>query len=234
MATLFEKMTIGSMTARNRIVRAATAESLAAPNGGVTPELLGVYGELAWGGVGTIITGYTFVTPEGKPSKGALGMYDDTHLHLYRSLVDVAHENGACIVLQLVYGGSKSALRDDDPRRLMPADAPVEDGVANTTILGPSAIAHPRTGLVPTEATAAELSEIAAAFGRAALRARACGFDGVEVHAAHGYLLSQFLSPCFNKRADEYGGTLENRARLAVQCFLPNCLQRKDIWTNTL
>lgn len=218
MTSLFDEMRIGTLTARNRIVRSATAESLATPAGCLTPELLGLYGQLAWGGVGTIVTGYMYVTPDGKPSEGALGLYDDAFLHHYRCLTDLAHENGACIVAQLVYGGSKSKLADDDTRRLAPADDPVEDGVSNTSILGASAIAHPRTGLVPTEASTEDLHALAQAFGQAALRARACGFDGVEVHVAHGYLLSQFLSRRFNVREDEYGQTLEGRARLPLEC----------------
>lgn len=219
MAGMFDKLTIGPMVARNRIVRSATAESLATMAGGLSPELLGIYGELAWGGVGTIVTGYMYVAPDGKPSEGALGLYDDSLLGHLRSLTDVAHENGACIVAQLVYGGSKSKLSADDSRRLQPVDAAAVDGVPNTTILGASAIMHPRTHLVPTEATSEQLAALADAFGLAAMWARACGFDGVELHVAHGYLLSQFLSPNFNKRADEYGGSLENRARLAVQCL---------------
>ncbi len=218
MTSLFDELTIGSMTARNRIVRAATAESLATRDGGLTPELLGIYGELAWGGAGTIITGYTYVTPDGKPSEGALGLCDDAALHRFRSLADVVHENDARIIMQLVYGGSKSKLSADDPRRLAPADQAAVDGAPTVSILGASAIAHPRTHLVPTEATSDQLAALAEAFGQAAVRARACGFDGVEVHVAHGYLLSQFLSPFFNRREDEYGGSLAGRARLAVQC----------------
>ena len=218
MASLFDKLTIGNMTARNRMVRAATAESLAASNGCPTPELLGIYGELAWGGVGTIITGYTYVTPDGKPSEGALGLYDDAFLHHFRSLADVAHENGARIILQLVYGGSKSKLAVDDSRWTASADQAASDGVPNVVILGASSVMNPRTHLVPIEATPDQLASLVDAFGQAAVRARACGFDGVEIHVAHGYLLSQFLSPHFNRRADEYGGSLEGRARLAVQC----------------
>lgn len=218
MSGLFDEMRIGNMTARNRIVRAATAESLATQDGCLTPELLGLYGQLAWGGVGTIITGYMYVTPDGKPSEGALGLYDDAFLHHYRCLTDLVHENGARIVAQLVYGGSKSKLAPDDARRLAPAGEPCEDGRPNAAILGASAIENPRTHLVPTEAAIDDLAALADAFGQAATRARACAFDGVELHVAHGYLLSQFLSPAFNKRADAYGGSLENRARLAVEC----------------
>ena len=218
MTKLFEELRIGSMTARNRAVRAATAESLATSAGKPTSRLLEVYEALARGGVGTIVTGYAYVMPSGKPSEGALGIYDDSFLDDYRDLVGRVHANGARIVLQLVYGGSKSKLAHDDARRLEPADAAPRDGVPNVNILGASALENPKTHLVPTEATAADLAELAQAFGYAAARAEACGFDGVEVHAAHGYLLSQFLSRRFNARGDGYGATPEGCARLAVEC----------------
>ena len=218
MTDLFDELTIGTMTARNRVVRAATAESLAMPTGRPTSRLFAMYEELSRGGVGTIITGYTFVTPDGKPSEGALGLCDDAFLDDYRELVDLVHANGARIVMQLVYGGSKSKLSPDDPRRLAPASTPPEDWVPNAQILGASALENLRTHVVPKEATPNELAALAQAFGAAAARAKACGFDGVEVHAAHGYLLSQFLSRWFNVREDAYGGTLRNRARLALEC----------------
>lgn len=218
MASAFEKMTIGAMTARNRFVRAATAESLASPEGAPTSGLMGIYRELARGGVGVIITGYTYVTPEGKPSEGALGLYDDSHLDEFRALAESVHMSGAVIVLQLVYGGSKSKLAAGDSRRIASADAPCKGAVPNVEMLGASAIEHPGTHLVPREASADDLAVLAEAFGQAAQRARACGFDAVEVHVAHGYLLSQFLSRRFNVREDAYGGSLENRARLACEC----------------
>ena len=124
----------------------------------------------------------------------------------------------ALIVAQLVYGGSKSKLEADDPRFNVDAASEPADGVPNVDIVGPSAVAHPATGLVPRAATAEDIERIIAAFANAAARAKRVGFDGVEVHAAHGYLLSQFLDPRFNKRDDEWGGSLENRARLAIEC----------------
>ena len=218
MKSAFDPLTIGTLTAKNSFVRAATAESLATPSGRPTQQLLGTYAELAEGGAGTIITGYAYVTPDGKPSEGALGIYDDAFAEDYRALADLVHAHGARLVLQLVYGGSKSKVACDDPRRLAPAtDAPA-DWEPNVSILGPSALENPKTRLVPTEAAPEDLARIAEAFGKAATRAQACGFDGVEIHAAHGYLLSQFLSRRFNVRTDEYGGPLENRARLALEC----------------
>lgn len=225
MASLFDELHIGSMTARNRAVRSATAESLATADGRPTPELVELYERLARGGVGTIITGYAYVSADGKPSEGALGAHDDSLVPDLRRMVDAVHAQGARIVLQLVYGGSKSKLAVDDPRRISPdeertSDAGLPDDAPrpNVSILGPSAVEHPRTHLVPIEAACDALSEVADLFGDAAARAKASGFDGVEVHVAHGYLLSQFLSRTFNKRDDVYGGSLRNRARLACEC----------------
>ena len=238
MSALFEEMTIGSLTARNRIVRAATAESLAEPSGRPTRRLVDLYRELAEGGAGTIVTGYAFVMPDGKPSEGALGLHDDAFLVDYRALAAAAHDAGAAIVAQLVYGGSKSKLGPDDPRRIalpggegdarveanarVEGDARVEAsarGEANARILGPSPIANPKTGIVPVQASRDDLARVVRAFADAAARAKACGFDGVEIHAAHGYLLSQFLDGRLNARDDEYGGTLDKRARLAMECI---------------
>ena len=218
MPALFEELHIASLTARNRIVRAATAESLATPEGRPTERLVELYRRLAQGGVGTIVTGDAYVMPDGKPSEGARGIYGDSFSEEYRVLADVVHAAGARIVMQLVYGGSKSKVPTDDSRRLAPVAGSVVDGVPTVAILGPSSLENPKTHLVPIEASADDLDCVVRAFGAAAARAQAYGFDGVEVHVAHGYLLSQFLSGRFNVREDEYGGTLENRARLAVDC----------------
>lgn len=218
MKSIFDPLDIATLHAKNSIVRAATAESLAMPSGRPTAKLFDKYEELAQGGVGTIITGYAYVTEDGKPSEGALGIYDDAFEQDYRELAEMVHAHGARIVAQLVYGGSKSKVAHDDPRRLAPATEQPADWVPNVSIVGPSALENLKTHLVPTQATQGDLTRIAQAFGAAAARARAWGFDGVEVHAAHGYLLSQFLSRWFNVREDEYGGPIQNRARLALEC----------------
>lgn len=240
MADLFEKLAIGSMTLPNRVLRAATAESLCTKEGAPTKRLNTLYGELAQGGVGAIITGYAYVSPDGKPSERCLGICDDAHVEAYRELTANVHEADGRIVLQLAYGGSKSKLPDDDGRWItnegasahanmdgdvdeQAASEPSLDGEAairraTVNILGPSSVAHPATGLVPRAATSADLVRVRNSFGAAAARAQRYGFDGVEVHAAHGYLLSQFLDKRLNLRTDEYGGSLENRARLACEC----------------
>lgn len=183
--------------AKNRFVRAATCESLATDDGRAAPELLAVYRELARGGVGTIITGFANISPDDKPAPCMMGIYNDSFIEEWQPLTQLARECDTRIVLQVVYGGSASRT----------AVHP----------LGPSAVANPKTGVVPREATPGELRAIVSAFAAAARRARAAGFDGVEIHAAHGYLLSQFLSPLLNGRNDEYGGSVENRTRLTVE-----------------
>lgn len=200
MGRLFEELAIGTMRAKNRFLRAATYEALATDDGHPTQELMAIYEELAEGGAGTIITGYAYVMADEHPNPNMMGVYDDSFVPEYRALVDSVHERGAKIVLQIVYGGSASRL-----------DPPSE------RILGPSAVANPKTGIVPVEATQHDIGVLVKAFAAAARRAKAAGFDGVELHAAHGYLLSQFLSPLLNQRSDEYGGSIENRARFIVE-----------------
>ena len=231
MKSMFDPLVLGTSSAKNSIIRAATAESLATSAGKPTQELVGKLEELAAGGVGTIITGYAYVTQDGKPSEGALGIYDDSFSQEYRALVNRVHSHDARIIMQLVYGGSKSKLADDDPRWLVSDKALADDSghvaleaglsqrkASNVRIIGPSAIENPRTHLVPMEATHGDMARIAQAFGAAAARAKSYGFDGVEIHAAHGYLLSQFLSGSFNVRDDRYGGALANRARFVLEC----------------
>ena len=199
-STLFEELRIGPLHAKNRFVRAATYEALATEDGHVTPELRAIYEELAEGGTGAIIMGYAHVMRDEQPNPRMLGIYDDSFVPEYRQLVDAVHARGARIVSQIVYGGS--ATRLDPP---------------SARILGPSAVANPKTGIVPVEADLDDLRDVVGAFAAAAVRAQAAGFDGVELHAAHGYLLSQFLNPLLNRRTDAYGGPIENRARIVVE-----------------
>lgn len=197
---LFDGVSFGAMRAKNRFVRAATWEGWATDEGRMTPELLEVYRDLAAGGVGTILTGYAHVVADEQPNPRMMGIYDDSFVDEYRELVDVVHEAGARIVLQVAYGGS--ATRLDPPSK---------------RILGPSAVANPKTGIVPVEASEEDLAFLCDAFAAAARRAQAAGFDGVELHAAHGYLLGQFLSPRLNRRTDAYGGSIENRVRFLAE-----------------
>ena len=202
MKNLFDQTKINEITVKNRLFRAATWENLADEQGCPTTDLLKVYEELAAGGVGTIITGYAHVLADEQPNPGMLGIYDDFLIAHHLPLVEVAHRHHARIILQVAYGGSMTDYQ-----------------VGSREIWGPSAVPQKRTGVVPTEMTAANIQTLIGACAAAGQRAHAAGYDGVEIHAAHGYLLSQFLSPYYNQRTDAYGGSRENRARLIVEVY---------------
>lgn len=200
-SALFEPVRFGCLTAKNRLMRAATHTALADERGYPTAELTEAYVRLAQGGVGIIITGLTSISLDGNPYSHAEAMYDETYAAAWRATVDRVHEHGAAIVLQLVHAGSAVMAQQPGVRPI-----------------APSTIQNPKSGVMPEEATAAELHGIAQAFAAAAARAQAVGFDGVEVHAAHGYLLSQFLDPRLNQRTDRYGGSPKRRAQFVYEC----------------
>lgn len=200
---LFEPWEAGTLKARNRIVRAATYRGLATEDGRPTPDLVRICRDLASGGAGTIVTGYARVLGDEAANPRMLGAFDDKAASSLAPLVERAHADGAAIVLQIAHGGSASRPAADASSHV------------NQRIIGPSAVENPKRRVTPEEAKPADIERVAAAFADAAVRAKAVGFDGVEVHAGHGYLLSQFLSPALNRRTDAWGGTIENRARLA-------------------
>jgi 2,4-dienoyl-CoA reductase-like NADH-dependent reductase (Old Yellow Enzyme family) len=199
MAELFERTVINGMELANRFVRSATWEGLAAGDGGVTPRLTEMMAELARGEVGLIITSYAFVSPEGRSNPGQLGACDDRLLPGLRAMTEAVHAEGGRIALQLVHSGCAS-----------------NPGIAGTGPVGPSERKKDGRPLCRA-AGMKDIEKVIADFSAAAVRAKGAGFDAVQLHAAHGFLLSQFLSPAFNKRTDEYGGTLENRARLLYE-----------------
>lgn len=187
------------MTLANRFVRSATREGLASQEHAVTPKLTEMMVELARGEVGLIISGCAFVSPEGQSGRGQLAVYDDRFVAGLRGMVEAVHAAGGKIVLQIVHCGrfAKSALTGLRP-------------------IGPCSVA---TGdqITCRAMNQEDITNVVSAFARAAFRARQAGFDAVQVHAAHGYLLSQFLSPALNPRSDDYGGALVNRARLLIE-----------------
>ncbi len=181
MEPLFEPGRINGLTLKNRFVRSATWEGMAAEDGSVTAPLIDLYRALADGGVGLIITGHSYVHPSGKHSPRQLGSYSDDLLPGLQQLTRAVHDRGGRIVLQLNYGGaylSKSRV---------------------------------------SQMTAEDIRAVGTAFARAACRAEQAGFDGIQILAAHGFFLSQLLCPRYNPRSDEYGGSIENRARALVE-----------------
>lgn len=198
MPSLFEETSIRSLTMPNRFIRSATWMSMAAEDGGCTPRLMEATEKLAAGGIGLIIAGFSFVSPEGKGPAGMTGMHSNHLSAGFRGLVDKVHSLGAPIAAQLAHCGIQST--------------PIAGEV-----LGPSDVTHDDGRLKARQLETFEIDRIVEDFAAAAVRARDIGFDAVQLHFAHGYLGSQFLSPYYNKRDDEYGGPIENRIRFLVE-----------------
>jgi 2,4-dienoyl-CoA reductase-like NADH-dependent reductase (Old Yellow Enzyme family) len=198
---LFQPARIGSLTLQNRFIRSATWEGLAAPDGSCTEELIRLMEGLAEGGVGLILTSHAFVRPEGYAVRGQLGVHRDDLIAGLARMTDAVHRKGGRIALQLAHGGLLAGTQLTG----QPALAPSLEG-------GPEKTRR-------REMTEADIGDTVKAYGEAALRAVKAGFDGVQIHAAHGYLLNQFLSPWFNRRTDRYGGTIENRTRIILDAL---------------
>lgn len=189
------------MQLSNRFVRSATWEGMAAEDGAVTDRLIETMSGLAKGGVGLIISSHAYVRPEGQAAPWQLGVYKDELIPGLRKMASSVHDLGGRIVLQVAHAGRYAAAKLTGQPRLVVSD------IEGTT----QASFH--------EITAGDIREIVAAFAEAAGRAREAGFDGVQIHSAHGYLLSQFLSPIFNRRRDEYGGSIGNRCRIHLEVY---------------
>ncbi|MDT8396605.1 MAG: NADH:flavin oxidoreductase [bacterium] len=200
--TLYDKIKIGNLELPNRFVRSATWEGMCDEFGRPTPRLADLYRELALGGVGLIITGYTVVHAKGRQMTGAIGACSDVQIPVLSTLAEAVHDAGGRIMAQLFHAGAQTSTRTI-------GEAP----------LGPSAIESPFYSGIPRAMTAGEIAEVVEAFGQAARRAMEAGFDGVQLHGAHGYLINQFLSPLTNRREDAYGGSPENRFRLLEEIF---------------
>ncbi len=195
---VFETATIGSMNMKNRIFRAATGDAHAV-NGHYTAQDFAWYEEMADSGVGAIISGLANVCDYPmRDEPGMLGIYDDSFIEEYAKLADMVHQKGSRLIIQLVHCGSNTYVKGQ-------------------TIFAPSAVTNPMSGAEPVEMTGDDIDRIRESFVCAAVRAKEAGCDGVEIHGAHGYLLHEFLSPYYNKRTDEYGGSLENRCRLLTE-----------------
>ncbi|MCH4887215.1 NADH:flavin oxidoreductase [Acidaminobacter sp. JC074] len=200
MTSLYNPTRVKNMKLKNRFFKAAVWEGLAKDDGHMTQKLYDIYESYARGGVGTIFTGYAYISKDEKPNPKMMGIYSDDFIKDYKKLTDMVHSYDANIVMQIVYGGSQSHL-----------EPPSQE------ILGPSSITNELTGIKPKEMTKEDIDTLIQFYKEAARRVKSSGFDGLCLHAAHGYLLSQFLCPRYNKRKDEYGGSLENRARIILE-----------------
>ena len=200
MTALFDTLQVGTLTLKNRFFRSATWECRAEEDGRLNDDMLTLYENLARGGVGAIVTGYAFVLPEEQPNPRMFGAYADDVVASFAPMVEKVHAEDCRIFMQLVYGGTFTW-----------------HDVGERVIWGPSAVLNKISGLTAVEMTEADIGKLVAAFGDAARRAKEAGFDGVQLHAGHGYMLNQFLSPHFNRREDRYGGSSENRSRILFE-----------------
>jgi 2,4-dienoyl-CoA reductase-like NADH-dependent reductase (Old Yellow Enzyme family) len=196
---MFENTEINKMRLSNRFVRSATWEGMAAEDGSCTAKLMGIVSRLAEGGVGLIITSHATVRKDGQAGPWQLGIHKDEFISGLREMAREVHKHGSRIVVQLAHAGffANAKLSGQIPMAMSQVE-----GFAKA----------PRR-----EMNAEDIQGIVASFSRAARRAKEAGCDGVQIHAAHGYLLSQSLSPVFNKRSDVYGGPVENRARFLLE-----------------
>ncbi len=194
---------LGTLALRNRIIKTATYEGMS-PGGLIDDALIRHHTELARGGVGMTTVAYCAVSPDGRTFAEQLQM-SDANLPMFRRLTDTVHAAGAAVSLQLGHCGGFSKNKE----------------LVGKRPYGPSTHLNEYglfSGLLRTRAmSVADMERTAEEFAAAALHAKECGFDAIEVHLGHGYLLSQFLSPKINKRRDEYGGSLENRMRFPLQ-----------------
>ncbi len=201
---LFQPLSTGGLTLRNRFMRSATwLAGAEAETGALTEGLLGRYGELAMGGLGLIATGYAYISRDGKGAFRQWGLHDDRRTADVRRLAEVVHGGGAKLMVQIVHAG---AMRHPST-------------VGAGRLLSPSGGAIRGGGGLSEAATESDIARILEDFAAAARRAREGGADAVQIHGAHGYLLTQFFSPLHNRRDDGWGGSPEGRSRLFLEVF---------------
>jgi len=196
MKRVFEECTVGNMVLKNRLVRSATFENGGADNGVITPLLKKVYEELVKGEVGLIITGMMGIGPNACVNSSMVKIYDDSFIAKFTEVTNSIHQLGGKIVVQLGHCGVKSTIIDWGDKPFCPSDY----GNAK-------------------EISKDEMKMLLKKYGEAALKCKMAGADGVQIHAAHGYLISEFLSPYFNNRTDEYGGDIQNRTKFLFDIY---------------
>ena len=191
---------IGRLVLNNRLVRAATSETMATEDGAATDALVRLYADLARGGAGLIITGHIYVEPRGQYEPRQLGLDRDSRIGPLARVTEAVHRAGGVIFAELSHAGSQSLIAD-----LVP--------------LAPSIVPNAIFARPPAEMSEADVEKVIADFAAAATRARQAGFDGIHLHSGNGYLLSQFNSPFANRRDDLWGGDGRRRARFILEVY---------------
>ena len=199
MREVFESTQINGMTLANRFVRSATWEGMATSEGLVTSKLIKTMAELARGQVGLIISGHAYISAEGQVSPYQMGIHKHGCVAGLREMTAAVHTQGGKIVAQLAHAGVRANRQFTHQT---PLAVSVFEGLTDTPC---------------REISMGDIGKLVAAFAAAAGRAKTAGFDGVQIHSAHGYYLNQFLSPFYNRRRDAYGGSVRNRARIHLE-----------------
>ncbi|MEJ8813072.1 NADH:flavin oxidoreductase/NADH oxidase [Variovorax ureilyticus] len=215
-AALFEPLQVRSLRLKNRIVISPMMQH-AAPGGFANNWHLVHLGKFALGGAGLIFTESTAVSPVGRIGKDDAGMWLDAHVAPWKNVVDFVHEHGAAIGIQLGHAGRKAGSKAlwEGGEALSPEEMSEVD--PRWIRIGPSPVAAGEGWSVPDEMTQGDIDEVVQQFVDSTRRSDAAGFDAIELHFGHGYLVTSFLSPISNLRTDEYGGSREGRMRLAIR-----------------
>jgi len=200
---LLKPLRIGRLMVPGRLYKSATSETRATEQGYVTDELLEFYEPMVRAGTPLIVTGNLFVSLQAKSAGRQAGIDSDHKKSGLRDWVQLAHGGGSLLIAQLNHGGRQM----------------VQSAVAGNATVSASSVREPLYGTKPRPLRTDEIPALVDTFAAAAARARDVGFDGVQIHAAHGYLLSQFLTPHTNRRTDDYGGSLDNRMRLLREVY---------------
>jgi 2,4-dienoyl-CoA reductase-like NADH-dependent reductase (Old Yellow Enzyme family) len=191
---------IGSLVIKNRLIRAATSETMATDDGAATDELVNLYSGLARGGAGLIITGHIYVEPRGQYEPRQLGFDRDNRIAPLKRVTDAVYRHGGLIFAELSHAGSQSLIPEIEP-------------------LAPSIVPNAIFARPPAEMTDADIRKVIGDFGAAAARAKSAGFDGIHLHSGNGYLLAQFNSPHTNRRNDRWGGDAQKRAQFILDVY---------------
>ena len=200
---LFRPMKIGKLEISGRVMKAPMTEFLCDHNGYVTDAAVAFYEEFARAGTPLLINGSTYFSKYSQGIRGSFNLDNDDKIEGVLRVTDAVHKHGSKIFTQIFHVGRQCAPESLD----------------RDVSLAPSAIKDPTTGCVPRAMTIDEIHQTVKEFGDAAVRAKRGGFDGIQLHASHGYLISAFLTPHTNRRTDDYGGSFENRLRFGLEVY---------------
>ena len=200
MPSLADPLAAGGLRLKNRIVMPPMANDLSTAGGEVTDRLLDHYRRRAEAGIGLVIVEHSYVTAKGKMSRNQLGIHEDALVPGLGRLAGVIRAGGAASAIQLTHAGANTTAE-----------------ICGCQPVGPADVAVPSRNVEPRPLETEEIADIVSAYRVAARRAVDAGFDSIEIHGAHGFLLNQFVSPYTNQRTDEYGGSLENRLRFPLE-----------------